>query len=158
MADIVADGTTKVYWVTTIAAPSGPTVAELNAGVDLTTFITADGWQVNTSTASVDTSDLSSTDDTFLPGRRSDDISVTLKSQGDAAAPWTTFASRPAGYLVERVGVAYSTVWTAAQKVRVFPVTAGDRGRIPAAANEVIKFTVPFFKSDNVQDQATVAA
>jgi len=158
MADIVADGKTRIAWVTTISDTDGPTVAELNAGVDLTTTITADGWQVNTSTASVDTSDLSSTDDTFLPGRRTDDISVTFKSQGDSAAPWTTFASRPAGYLVERVGVAYDTAWTAAQKVRVFPVTAGDRGRIPAAANEVIKFTVPFMKSAPVVDQATVAA
>lgn len=157
MADILADGTTRIAWVTSISNTSAPTTTELNAGTDLTPYITADGWSVTTATAKVDVSALNSVDNLSIPGRRDDDIEVTFKSQGDAAAPWTTFASRPAGYLVERVGVASSTAWTASQKVRIFPVYAGDRQRVPAAANELVKFTVPFMKSSAVIDQATVA-
>jgi hypothetical protein len=157
VADILADGTSKVYWVSTISNTSAPTTTELNAGVDLTPYITADGWSVTTATAKVDVSALNSVDNLSIPGRRDDDIEVTFKSQGDSAAPWTTFASRPSGYLVERVGVAYATAWTAAQKVRVFPCTAADRQRVPAAANELVKFTVPFMKTAAVVDQATVA-
>lgn len=157
MADILADGTTRVAWVTTISNTSAPTTTELNAGVDLTPYVTADGLSITTSTAKVDTSALNSVDNLGLPGRRDDDIEITFKSQGDSAVPWTTFASRPAGYIVERVGTAYATAWTASQKVRVFPCTAADRQRVPAAANEVVKFTVPFMKTAAVVDQATVA-
>ena len=157
MADILADGTSRIAWVTSISNTSAPTTTELNAGTDLTPYITADGLSITTATAKVDTSALNSVDNLSVPGRRDDDIEITFKSQGDSAAPWTTFASRPAGYIVERVGVAYSTAWTASQKVRVFPVTAADRQRVPAAANEVVKFTVPFMKTAAVVDQATVA-
>jgi hypothetical protein len=158
MADITADGAVKIYWLTSAPSnTSAPTTTELNAGVDLTPYITADGWSVSTSTADIDVSALNSVDNLVIPGRRSDEIEVTFKSQGDTSAPWTTFASRPSGYLVERIGVAYGTAWTAAQKVRIFPVTAADRARVPAAANEVVKFSVSFKKSGAVIDQATVA-
>jgi hypothetical protein len=157
LADILSDGTTRIAWVTSISNTAAPTTTELNAGVDLTPYITADGWSVTTATAKVDVSALNSVDNLSIPGRRDDDIEVTFKSQGDSAAPWTTFASRPGGYLVERVGVAYSTAWASGQKLRIFPVYAGDRQRVPAAANELVKFTVPFMKSSAVIDPSTVA-
>ncbi len=157
MADIIGDGNIKVYWVSTISNTSAPTTAELNAGVDLTSFITPDGWTIATSEAEVDNSALNSTDDTRLPGRRADDIQVTFKHQGDGSAPWTTFASKPSGYLVERTSLAYATAWTAAQKVRVFVVQAGNRNKVPRTPNEVEKFSVKYYKSAAVVDQATVA-
>jgi hypothetical protein len=43
MADIPADGNIRVAWVTSIANKAAPTVAELNAGLLLTSIITADG-------------------------------------------------------------------------------------------------------------------
>ena len=157
MPDIIGDGNVRISWVTTIANTSAPTVAELNAGTDLTSWITPDGWNVTTSEAEVDNSALNSTDDTRLPGRRQDDIEVTFKHQGDSAAPWTTFASKPSGYLVERTSVAGSTAWTASQKVRVFVVQAGNRNKSARTPNEVEKFSVKFYKSAAVVDQGTVA-
>lgn len=157
MADIVGDGMIRVSWVTTISNTSAPTVAELNAGVALEGFLTPDGWSVATAEASVDNSALNSTDDTNLPGRRSDDIEATFKHQGDSAAPYTTFASKPAGYLVERTSVASTTAWAASQKVRVFPVTAGNRNKLPRTPNEVEKFSVKFYKSAATVDLATTA-
>lgn len=157
MADILADGTTRIVWCTSISNLSAPTTTEIGAGVDLTTWITPDGWSVQTQTAKVDNSSLASVDNTSQAGRRDDDISVTFKSQGDANAPWTTFAGRPTGYLVERVGTAYGTAFATGQKLRVFPVQAGDRQRVPAAPNELVKFIVPFIKNAAVVDQATVA-
>ncbi len=157
MPDIVGDGNVRISWVTSISNTSAPTTAALNAGTILTSWITPDGWNVATSEAEVDNSALDSTDDTRLPGRRADDIEVTFKHQGDSAAPYTTFASKPAGYLVERTGVASGTAWTAAQKVRVFPVTAGNRNKLPRTPNELEKFSVKFYKSSAVIDQGTVA-
>lgn len=157
MPDIIGDGNVRISWVTTISNTSAPTTAELNAGVALESFITPDGWNVSTSEAEVDNSALNSTDDTRLPGRRADDIEVTFKHQGDSAAPWTTFASKPSGYLVERTSIAGTTAWTAAQKVRVFTVQAGNRSKAPRTPNEVEKFSVKFYKSAAVVDQGTVA-
>ena len=89
--------------------------------------------------------------------RRADDIEITFKHQGDSSAPWTTFASNPAGYIVERTSVDYSTAIAASQKVRVFTVTAGFRNKLPRTPNEVEKFSVKFYKSAAVSDAATVA-
>lgn len=157
IADILADGMTRVSWVPTISNTSAPTTAELNAGVALESFITPDGLGINTSTDTVDNSALNSTQSTVLPGRRADEVSLTFKQQGQSAAPWTTFASRPSGFLVVRRGVASATAWTAAQKVQVYPCTAGDRQILPPAANELEKFTVPLMVTAAVVDTATVA-
>lgn len=157
MADIVSDGMTRVSWVTTISNTAAPTTAELNAGVALESFITPDGLSISTSTAAVDNSALNSVDNTSVAGRRSDDISITFKQQGQSGAPWTTFSGKPSGYVVVRSGVAAATAWTASQKVQVFPAQAGDRQKASPAPNELEKFTVPFFKTGAVQDAATVA-
>jgi hypothetical protein len=155
--DIINDGNVRIHWVTTLSSTTSPTATQINAGVDITAFITPDGYNVATSEASVDTGALNSVDDTSLPGRRSDEIEITFKNQGDSAAPWTTFASTPAGFIVERRGVAYATAIAASQKVRVFPVTAGFRNKITVTPNEVEKFSVKFYKTAATSDAATVA-
>jgi type V secretory pathway adhesin AidA len=157
MADIISDGMTKVGWVTTISNTAAPTAVEVNAGVDLETFLTPDGLGVSTSTDAVDAASLASTQDQEIPGRRKDSITLTFKDQGEAAAPFTTFASRPAGFLVVRRGVASTTDWTAAQKVHVYPVTAGDRQPQPSAKNEVLKLVVPLFVTGPVQASVALA-
>jgi hypothetical protein len=156
MPDIISDGQTKVSWVVTISNTAAPTAAELNAGTGLEGFITPDGLGITTSTDGVDNTSIASTQSTQVAGRRADELEVTFKQQGQAAAPWTTFASRPNGHLVVRRGVATATAWTAAQKVQVFPAQAGDRQMVAPAPNEVEKFMVRFFVSGVVQDAATV--
>lgn len=157
MADIISDGLTRVSWVTTIANTAAPTTAELNAGVALESFITADGWNASTSTDAVDNSALNSTQNTALPGRRSDSIELTFKQQGKTAAPWTTFAGNPAGYLVRRSGVAATTAWAASQKVTVYTVSAGFRDEKAPAKNELEKFAVDFKVTGGTVDTATTA-
>ncbi|WP_226962639.1 hypothetical protein [Streptomyces sp. C8S0] len=46
MSDVIVDGKTRVYWVTTISSISAPTVAELDAGIDFTERITPDGLTI----------------------------------------------------------------------------------------------------------------
>lgn len=157
MADIIGDGNVRVSWVPTISNTAVPTTTELNAGVSLEGFITPDGYSVATSEAEVDNSALNSTDDTRLPGRRADAIDLTFKHQGDSAAPWTTFAGKPVGYIVERTSLASTTAYATGQKLRIFPVQAGNRNKLPRTPNEVEKFDVKFYKSSAVIDQATVA-
>jgi len=157
MPDILSDGNVRVSWVTTISNTSAPTAAELNAGVALENFITPDGLSITTGTDGVDNSALSSVQSTQIAGRRTDEIEITFKQQGQAAAPWTTFTARPNGYVVTRRGIASSTAYAAAQKVQVFPAQAGDRQIVSPAPNEMEKFSVSFFVTAPVADAASGA-
>lgn len=157
MADIINDGMTKVSFVPTISDTSAPTTTELNAGQSLEGFLTADGLGQEWGTEPVGTTALSSTYGTELPGRRTISTNLTLKHQGDGAAPFSTFASKPTGYLVIRRYVASTTAWTAAQTVEVHPVQSGIRARSAVAANEVLKFTVKLAHTAAPVEAATVA-
>lgn len=157
MADIISDGKIKVGFVTTLTSTTSPSTAEVTAGVDLESFITPDGLSIDLGDDEVDTSALNSTFSTKAVGRGTVSIEITMKSQGYAAAPWTTFDARPSGYLVVRRNVSSSTDWAAAQIVEVYTVTAGDRKPMPPAANEVAKFSVDFFSSTDPVLHAVLA-
>ncbi len=156
MADIINDGMTKVAYVATISDTAAPTVAELNAGVALEGYLTE--FAHDSSNESVDTTALSSTYETALPGRRTLETSLTLKFQGATAEPYSTLAGTPDGYLVVRRFVASTTAWTAGQTVEVHTVQYGQRRMMPASANEVLKFSVDVAHTAEPVEAATVAA
>jgi hypothetical protein len=159
MSDLISDGKTRVAWAGSIANINAPTVAELNAAADFTTRVTPDGLKIDPSTASVDTSSLASTYDTSTAGRISLDNEVTFK-RGDTTQddlPYTTLKWGVTGYLVVRRGIAYTTAWTAGQKVEVYPTTCGEPKNSPPAANEVMKFSSPMMVSTQPATAATVA-
>jgi hypothetical protein len=158
MADIVNDGMTAVSYVPTISSTSAPTVAELNAGTRLDSYLTPDGLGLEFGNESVDVTALSSTYNAELPGRQTVSTELTLKHQGDASAPFSTFASKPEGYIVLRRNVVATTAWTASQTVEVYAVQFGTRRRVAPAANEVLKFTVQAFHTAAPVFGATVAA
>lgn len=157
MADIVNDGMTKVSFVPTIASIAAPTTSELNAGQALEGFLTPDGLSMDFGNDEVDTTALSSTFSATLPGRQTLSTELTLKDQGRGAVPWSTFASKPNGYLVVRRNVAAATAWTSSQDVEVYPVQAGLRRPLPPAANEVAKFAVTMFHTSAPSMAASVA-
>ncbi len=158
MADIINDGLTKVSFVSTISSVAAPTVAELNAGTALEDYIVSDGLGQEFGTEAVETTALSSTYATSLPGRQTVSTELTLKNQGDASAPFSVLTHKAAGYLVVRRYVAASTAWTASQTVEVHPVEVGIRARIPAAENEAAKFKVKLAHTSEPTMAATVAA
>ena len=157
MADIVNDGMTKVGFVPTISSTSAPTALELAAGQDLESYLTPDGLGMEFGNDSIDVTALSSTYNAELPGRQTVSTELTLKFQGDASVPFSTFASKPEGYIVVRRNLAATTAWTAAQTVEVYPVQIGTRRRMAPAANEVLKFTVQAFHTAAPVFGATVA-
>lgn len=157
MADIIADGMVKVGWVTTLSSTTSPTAVQITAGVDLESLLTPDGLGIELGDEAVDNSALNSTFSTEKAGRGTVAITLTFKDQGVAAVPWTTFASRPVGFLVVRTGVDATTDWAASQRVDVYSVKAGDRNPIAPAANEVAKFSVQLFSSADPSIASTVA-
>lgn len=159
MADVFADGNTRVAYAPAISNVAAPTTAELNAGILLQDFITADGLMgFEATTAEVDTSALSSTFDTKTPGRDSfSGTGLRIKKQDGTDTIFNTLVKGTTGYIVIRRGVTSTTAWAAAQKVEVYPVTVGREKRLAPAANSVEKYEVPTMVSAQPNLRATVA-
>jgi len=150
---------TRAWWVTTMSSIAAPTVAEIGAGVDITSFLMKDGIDTGVSTSAVDAGGLSTRFAAQEPGSTA--VNPTLKmfrlsplADDDAydLAVWGT-----EGYLVVRRMLAVATAVAAAQKVEVFKGKFGDPVTAASAANQMQYFTVQVFCS-SVDLRATVAA
>jgi len=157
MADVIIDGKVAVVFAPSVADISAPTTAEITAGVVLHDFLTMDGFSIDFSVADIDTTALSSTFNTLLPGRLELTTEATFKDQGRTAAPWTTFADNVEGYLIVRRNVAANDAFVASDSVEVYPVQAGVRQPIAPAANEVSKFGITFHHTTAPNIDAVVA-
>jgi hypothetical protein len=144
VADITSDGKTRVYWVTSISNQNAPTTTELNAGMDLTSTLTADGLSgFQPDTADVDTSSLASTFTSNVNGRTSfSNTQLQLKKQTSTDTIFTTLVRDTAGYLVIRRSVAQATAWTTAQGVEVYPVVCEEVARVDPAPNTVERYII----------------
>lgn len=161
MADVFADGNTRVAFVGSISNIAAPTVAELNAGTLLQSYITSDGLMgFEATTAEVDTTSLASTFNTKTIGR--DDFSGTglrLKKQTYGSdTPFSTLTRGTSGYIAIRRGITESTAWAADQAVEVYPVTCGQRKMLAPEANTVQRYEVPTPITSAPDLAATVAA
>jgi hypothetical protein len=145
MPDITGDGKIRVYWVTTIANQNAPTVAELNAGIDLTSTITADGLMgLQPETADVDVSSLASTFNATDNGRVSfSGTKVRLKKQSGTDTIFTTLVKDTAGFLAVRRSVAQATAWASAQNLEVYPAKCGEVARVDFEPNTVERYEIP---------------
>lgn len=145
MADVVADGRTRVYWVTTISNQNAPTTTELNAGIDLTSTLTADGLNgFQPDTAAVDTSSLASTFTSNVNGRTSfSSTKLRLKKQASGDTIFTTLVRDTAGFVVIRRSVTQSTAWTSSQAIEVYPALIGEVARMDPEPNTVERYELP---------------
>ena len=159
MADVFSDGNTRVSYVAAISNIAAPTVAELNAGILLQSYITADGLMgFEASTAEVDTTSLASTFNTKNLGR--DEFSGTglrLKKQTGTDTVYDTLTRGTAGHIVIRRGVTETTAWTIAQKAEVYPIVCGQIKFLAPEANSVQKYEVPTPVTSAPNLRATVA-
>lgn len=159
MADSLADGMTRVAFVSTISNNAAPTTTELNLGILLQSVITADGlvgFEANT--AEVDTTALDSTYDTKTIGR--DSFSGTMlrfKKQTGTDTAYDTLVRGVTGYIVVRRDIASTTAWASSQKVEVYPITVGQAKFLPPEANSVRKYEVPTMVSAAATLRATIA-
>lgn len=159
MADIVADGRTRVAWVPAIANIAAPTTTELNAGMLLQSLLTPDGLAgFQPDTAKVDTSSLASTFSTARNGRTSFDAPMlTLKKQDTGDTAYTTLIRGATGFLAIRTSVTESTAWTSTQALRVFPVECGEVQHVDIEANSLERYQVPLTVTSSPNLRAAVA-
>lgn len=146
MADVFADGNTRVSWVPAISNIAAPTTTELNAGTLLQSFITGDGLMgFEASTAEVNTTALASTFDTKTIGRDSfSGTALRLKKQTYGSdTVFTTLTRGTSGYIVIRRGITETTAWATSQNVETYPVTCGQTKYLNPEANSVQRYEVP---------------
>lgn len=159
MADSLADGRTRVYWVPSIANINAPTVAELNAGTALQSLLTPDGLNgFQPDTADVDVSSLDSTFNTVVAGRASySGTMLRLKKQTGTDTVYNFFVRDVAGYVVIRRDVAAATAWASGDKVEVYPAITGETRNLDPEQNSVHKYEVPVKVSSTPALRSTVA-
>ena len=135
MAKYGPAGVSEVAWVTTISSAGAPTAAELNAGVDLTSFVRTLPDIPRTGNT-IDVATLDSKFEKRQVGTRGGDV-ATMEILRDPAADtaYTTLAEDTAGYLiVARAGLATAGTFAVADKVDIFTATVltladGNPGR-----------------------------
>jgi len=159
MADIIADGRTKVAFVPTIADKTAPTVTELQAGTELQHVITADGLVgFEATTAEVDNTSLASTFDTRKAGRASfSGTMLRLKKQSGTDTVKSTLTRGTSGFIVIRRSLPESQPWAASDEVEVYPIECGAPRLLPPEANSVERYEVPTMITDEPVLDATVA-
>lgn len=166
MADIPAsmpsDGTLRVTFVETIASPTGaPTIAELNGGVDLSCYLTADGWNPATEEAVVTDSRLCSKQDFEQPGRVTESLDIryvfnTVVLEDEARQ---TLVRGTQGFLCTRWGLDVDDAYTATtQEVDVYPITAGVQKKMPPEANSVHRIDQKAFITAEVKRDLAILA
>lgn len=141
-----ADGNTCVSFVSAISNIALPTTTELNAGIRLQSFLTADGLMgFEATSAEVDTTSLASTFDTKTIGRDSfSGTGLRLKKQTYGSdTPFSTLTRAAAGFVVIRRGITESTAYSSGQALEVYPVTCGQTKFLAPTANSVQKYEVP---------------
>jgi hypothetical protein len=156
VADLVSDGKIRIYWVPTIANIAAPTVAELNAGTRLDTFVTPDGLKRDWTTQPVDNSRISSTFDTEDVGRRKPALGVTIIRQDGTDTIAALLVYRAVGYLVIRDNIDASVAWAAAQKAQVFPAKCHQASPL-YGPNTLQRQDIPMSCTSDPDVNATVA-
>lgn len=166
MPKMLSDGNHKLTWVASggIADVSAPTVAELNAGLDISCLVTANDYALgSTGDNEINDPALCSEANSTAPGRTNYQAGMnffrfTTEPEDEA---WATFTDKGIeGFLVERVGTRYTIGFAAADEVAVYGVITGTPQKMaPAADGGYEKFRMMFHvQGELVDERAEVAA
>lgn len=158
MAEYTYEHFTRVDFVPTITAIAAPTVAQLNAGDELSDLLTKDGLQTPSSQNMVDNGTLADRFDAQGVGTYGGTITLKMRRESASDAAWAEFGWKEAGYIVVRRGLAYDAAWAAGQDVEVYPAESGQKVMDPSAANANQTFTVTLAVTSEPDMEAIVAA
>lgn len=143
MARYTIEGNNRLYHVPTIANTAAPTVAELNAGTDLTSFTPRDGFAPNLTQNTIDVSSLSDSFDITQIGSEGGSFTLTLYRDNSVDTAWNLYVPGGiTGFLAWREGIATATAWTVGQKMQVWPYAAHKPIPVQTEPNAGRKFTI----------------
>lgn len=161
---VSTNGTVRAVFVSAIADLDGPEIAdELGAvsSLDVSCYITGDGFNAETSESNVEDARLCSDAVYEAPGDTTDTLEITYVF--NPASPTNNEAHLELvkgrkGYLVVRWGVKATQAWGAGDIVDVYPVTLGTQRKNNPARNAVHRITQKCFVTGAVQREAVLVA
>ena len=141
MARYANDGMIRINVVATIANIAAPTAAEINAGSNITNFVTKDGLTVPANQNMVPNSSLAETFDSEVVGSFGGAVTLTGIRDNATDTFWDLVVYGTNTHLVIRRGVATATAVSASQKVEVLPIQWHEPIPTQTASNEQGRFT-----------------
>lgn len=159
MSTYTYDEYTSIWFVDDIASKAAPTVAEINAGENLTEFVTKDGLKVGTTNGEVANDNISTAYAGTRPGTYSNKLSLKIFRDNVADDAWDALSTRGVeGFVVVRRGVLFTDAVAAADVVEVYPVALGQPVIEDSAENTRVMATIECFVPDPPVLDAVVAA
>lgn len=170
---MLADANRKLVYVPTLADYHKPTIAELEAGIDISCLVTAADFSLgSTGDDDIDDPALCASSNSTAPGRSNYEASMNffrLKDQQDDK-PWKTFTRKGLpGYLVQRIGRGAKPVedesvkpfeqpWAEGDEVQVYQVMTSTPQILSPESGGFEKFAMNFRVQDQVDERAKVSA
>lgn len=158
MPRYVHEGNTKVTWTLAIADIAEPTVAELNAGVDISTYVPVDGVKPSQNQTNVDSKAITDRFDAQVVGSWGGEFGMTFFRDDTDDDAWELCEYGTNGFLVVRRGVDWEDAWAAADKVEVYPAEMHQPIPVETAGNAQDRFTEKFAITSTPDLKAVVAA
>ena len=158
MARYIGAGNTEVFYVATLTTPSAPTAAQINAGTDLTGFLTDGGASTPLDGSTVDIADMSSRFNKTQAGTfGGQTLTAEFFRDTSADTAYTTLPRDTVGYLVfSREGFATAGTAASGDKVDVWPITVISRNMADIARNEAAKFVAECAVTDVPDENVSV--
>lgn len=158
-----ADGNIRTVIVTEVADPYAPTVAELEAGEDISCYLTPGGFALTTDQGTITDERECSTQTFGQPGRKTYGLTVTgidntnSTNEAEYNALVESLTEGAQRYAYRRRGLPYEDAWDADQTVTVVPFIAGVKQEVASEANSVLRSTWQAFITGDVEQVAVTA-
>ena len=151
MARITPDGYTKVHFVTTLSSLTSPTLVQIAAGTELTSYLTPAGIDTPEEGTDADSSSIASPRDFSIPATIGGDFSAEFY-RDDATgsgtdAAWNALPRLTTGWLViARFGGSTDETHAiqAGDSVEVWPCRVSQRSNSRITRGEALRFTTTF--------------
>ena len=164
MARITPDSYTKVHIVDSIGTPSAPTIGEINAGTEVTPFLTPAGLDTPEEGSDADTSSIASARDFSIPATIGGEISGEFyRDDGTGGTTDDAWVAMPRLTITHIViarfgGSGTDNAILASDVVEVWPVRVSQRSNARITRGEALRFVATFALSTDPELAATVAA
>lgn len=158
MGNLPFDGNFRVFVVDSISDTASPTVAEVDAGTEITSLIPKSGWSESPTFNRVDSGNLSTQYDAEVMGTWKTQITLTVLLDDSSDTAWDEFQTHAAR--THLVVLPYKGTGSVAadDQCRVYPVESAQAIPNATAANERQTADVGFAVYEEPELDATVVA
>ena len=160
MPRLTPDEFTKVHIVNSISTQSAPTIGEINAGTEVTGFLTPAGLDTPEDSTDADISSIASARDFSIPATIGGDITAEFYRDDTSDDAWDALPRlQITNLVISRFGGTGSeNAIVATDVVEVWPVRVSQRSNSRITRGEALRFTSKFSLSGDPEFAATVAS